>query len=233
VTATVFHAHQWTVFAAANLLLAATYALLGVCLGPVFGRVSGVFIAFLVPFLDLGIGQSPMLRGQPAGWAHALPGYGGYRVLLDGGLTNHFDTTGPLLTGLAWLAGLAVLATWLFRHTSQPGNAAPTRVTARPASRRGAPGAAGASATAEDGTTTLGRWHGTPEGGERSAGTAGGRAERAAARARLRGAGRTQPRPPRHRTLRSCPPLLAVAGRGLPRRPPVELLLADLSLLRT
>ena len=118
VTALVFHAHQWGVFIAANLLLAATYALLGVCLGPIFGRVSGVFVAFLVPFLDLGIGQSPMLRAEPPAWARALPGYGAYQVLLDGGLTDHFDQTGPLLLGLAWLVALGVLATVLFRRTS-------------------------------------------------------------------------------------------------------------------
>ncbi|MGW5723395.1 ABC transporter permease [Amycolatopsis sp. NPDC003865] len=118
VTALVFDAHQWGVFIAANLLLAATYALLGVCLGPIFGRVSGVFIAFLVPFLDLGIGQSPMLRTAPPVWAQALPGYGAYRVLLDGGLTDHFDETGPLLLGLGWLVVLGILATLLFRRTS-------------------------------------------------------------------------------------------------------------------
>ncbi|WP_020660432.1 hypothetical protein [Amycolatopsis benzoatilytica] len=118
VTAMVFDARQWGVFIAANLLLAATYALLGVCLGPIFGQVGGVFIAFLVPFLDLGIGQSPMLRAEPPAWAQALPGYGAYRVLLDGGLTDHFDETGPLLLGLAWLVVLGVLATVLFRRTS-------------------------------------------------------------------------------------------------------------------
>jgi hypothetical protein len=114
VTATVFDARQWGVYAGANLLLAAIYALLGVCLGPIFGRVGGVLIAFLVPFLDLGIAQSPMLRTQPPAWTHALPGYGPYRVLLDGGLTSHFDETGPLLLGLAWLLALGALAAWLF-----------------------------------------------------------------------------------------------------------------------
>ncbi len=62
VTALVFDARQWGVFIAANLMFAATYALLGVCLGPIFGGVSGVFVAFLVRFLDLGIGQSPSAR---------------------------------------------------------------------------------------------------------------------------------------------------------------------------
>jgi hypothetical protein len=57
VTATVFDAHQWGLYIAANALLATTYGLLGTLLGALFGRVGGVFIAFLVPFLDIGIGQ--------------------------------------------------------------------------------------------------------------------------------------------------------------------------------
>ncbi|GAA3857473.1 ABC transporter permease [Amycolatopsis tucumanensis] len=116
VTATVFDVRQWFVFVAASVLLGLTYALVGAILAPVFGRVAGVLIAFLVPFLDLGIAQSPMLRPEPAGWAHALPGYGTSRVLLDAGLTGSFDETGSLLIAVAWLAGLAVLAAVLLRQ---------------------------------------------------------------------------------------------------------------------
>ncbi|MFZ5852089.1 MAG: ABC transporter permease [Actinomycetota bacterium] len=116
VTATVFDATQWLVFATGNLLLAATYGLVGVCLGPLLGRVGGVFTAFLVPFLDVGIAQDPMLRAAPAAWAHWLPGYGAVRVLLDGGLTADFDETRSLLLALGWLLGLGVAATFLFHH---------------------------------------------------------------------------------------------------------------------
>ncbi len=73
ITATVFDARNWAGYAAANLLLAATYALIGVIIGPLFGRVAGVFVAFLIPFLDLGLAQSPMLRPEPQAWAHAMP----------------------------------------------------------------------------------------------------------------------------------------------------------------
>lgn len=121
VTATVFSARQWFVFAIGNALVAATYALVGVSLGPIFGRISGVLIAFMLPFLDMGIAQSPMLRAQPAGWAHYLPGYGPERVLLDGGLTGTFDTTGPLVLALVWLVGLGIVTVLLFRRP------APTR----------------------------------------------------------------------------------------------------------
>src|SRR5664279_6352024 len=48
VTATVFDARQWGAYLGGNLLLATTYALLGVCLGPIFGPVGGFLIAFLV-----------------------------------------------------------------------------------------------------------------------------------------------------------------------------------------
>jgi hypothetical protein len=114
VTATVFQAHQWALYAAASVLIALTYGLLGVLIGPIFGRVSGVFIAFLVPFLDLGIAQSPMLRGEPAGWAHYLPGYGGARLFIDGALTSAFDETRALVIAIVWLAGLALAAMALF-----------------------------------------------------------------------------------------------------------------------
>ena len=68
----------------------------------------------------LGIGQSPMLRGEPASWAQYLPGYGAYRVLIDGGLTATFDETGPLLIALAWITALAVTTTVLVRRTIRP-----------------------------------------------------------------------------------------------------------------
>jgi hypothetical protein len=77
-----------------------------------------VFIAFLIPFLDIGIGQSPMLRGEPADWATYLPGYGGTRLFIDAALTASFDETRALLIALGWLTALATAATLLFRHTA-------------------------------------------------------------------------------------------------------------------
>src|SRR6266542_1481739 len=119
-TAAMFTPRQWGWYLGANILLAATYALLGMLLAPVFGRVGGVFVAFLIPFLDIGMGQSPMLQGEPAGWAHYLPGYGGYRILIDDTVTGDFDQTRALLIGLAWLTALALAAAILFRRTIRP-----------------------------------------------------------------------------------------------------------------
>jgi hypothetical protein len=70
VTATVVTPRQWPVYAAGYVLIGATYALVGVLLGPILGRVSGVFIAFLVPLLD-HLARRPDRRGGRGG--RALP----------------------------------------------------------------------------------------------------------------------------------------------------------------
>jgi hypothetical protein len=115
-TAVVFHAARWPTYAAANVLLAFTYALIGALLAPIFGRVGGVFLAFLIPFLDIGIAQSPMLHPTPTTISRLLPGYGGSRVLLDGALTTDFDEIRPLLIGLGWLLILTIAVTVAYRR---------------------------------------------------------------------------------------------------------------------
>ena len=119
-TALVFDAASWATYAAANMLIALTYGLVGALLGPVVGRVGGVFLAFLIPFLDIAIVQSPLLNPEPTTLSRFLPGYGGFRVLLDGGLTPGFDTLGPLLIGLAWLVALAVTVVVSYRRATVP-----------------------------------------------------------------------------------------------------------------
>lgn len=119
-TAVVFDAARWLTYAAASILLALTYALLGALLAPIFGRVGGVFLAFLIPFLDIGIAQSPMLHPEPTTLSTFLPGYGGSRVLLDGALTPGFDETGPLVAGLAWLLVLLVAVVLSYRRAIRP-----------------------------------------------------------------------------------------------------------------
>lgn len=129
-TAVVFDATRWPTYAAANVLIAFTYALIGALLAPVFGRVGGVFVAFLLPFLDIGIVQSPMLHPEPTTWSQLLPGYGGSRILLDGALTNHFDETRPLLIGSAWLVVLALTVAYAYRRTTRPTREPRRRATA-------------------------------------------------------------------------------------------------------
>jgi len=129
VTAVVFQPGSWSSYAAGNLLVAVTYALIGMLLAPVFGRVSSVFLAFLIPFLDLGIWQSPMLRAQPDTWAQWLPGYGGIRLVIDGALTSAFDEGSAAAAALAWLvvlgAAVIVLVTPRPRETARTTHHAP------------------------------------------------------------------------------------------------------------
>jgi hypothetical protein len=127
-TALVFDASRWPTYALANLLLGLTYGLIGALLAPVFGRVGGVFVAFLLPFLDIGIVQSPMLHPEPTTLSKVLPGYGGSRILLDGALTRGFDEAVPLLIGLSWLAGLAIVVALIYRRTIRPAQAGMTTV---------------------------------------------------------------------------------------------------------
>lgn len=121
VLATVFSPHQWGVYVTGLVLVSMTYGLVGVVVGPLFGRVSGTFMAFLIPFLDLGIGQSPMVQGEPADWARYLPGYGSIRVAIDGALTSGFDEAGSLALALAWVVALAMAAGALVRRASATG----------------------------------------------------------------------------------------------------------------
>lgn len=119
VAAAVFSPKNWAAYAAGNVLVAVVYALAGVLVGPIFGRVSGVFMAFLLPFLDVGISQSPMLSSQPDAWARWLPAHGGTRLVVDGGLTAGFDESRAVLMAGAWVIGLFLLiaVNWLRVHS--------------------------------------------------------------------------------------------------------------------
>ena len=121
VTAVVFTPRQWGLYVLANTLIALTYALVGVLIGWAFGRVGGVLVAFLVPFLDLAIEQSPMLNPEVSALARLLPGYGASRVLYDAALTGSFDEASALVIGVGWLSGLAAVVVLLLRHAAAGG----------------------------------------------------------------------------------------------------------------
>ena len=118
VTALVFTPRQWGLYVLANTLVALTYALVGVLIGWFSGRVGGVLVAFLVPFLDLAIEQSPMLNPEVSAAAHVLPGYGASRVLYDAALTPSFDEAGALALGVAWLVALVAVVILLLRQAA-------------------------------------------------------------------------------------------------------------------
>lgn len=98
----------------------ATYALMGVIIGLVFGRVAGVFIAFLLPFPRPWHRPKSHASSRTRAMGKVLPGHGWTEVVFDTGLTAHFDQTGPLLAGLAWLGGLLIVATLVLAHGHVP-----------------------------------------------------------------------------------------------------------------
>lgn len=128
VTWAFFDAQQWGPYILANALVALTYALVGVLIGWFFDRVGGVFLAFLVPFLDLAIEQSPMLNPEASTLAHYLPGYGASRVLYDAALTPSFDEISALMIALAWLVGLSLTVTVLLRRVALGNGTSPGTV---------------------------------------------------------------------------------------------------------
>jgi len=107
---------QSVVFAGANLLIALTYAMIGVLVGPLTGRLGGLYLILLLAFIDVGLGQSVMFPNGPPAWGAFLPARGASRVMIDGAFTNSFDQAGYLLLGLAWLAAFSAATTVVFHR---------------------------------------------------------------------------------------------------------------------
>ena len=107
---------QWAVFAGANLLIATTYAMVGLVLGPLTGRLGGLYLVLVLAFIDVGLGQTVMLPGGPPAWGAYLPARGASRMLIDGAFSARFDQAEGLLLGLAWLAAAATVAAVVFQR---------------------------------------------------------------------------------------------------------------------
>ncbi|MFV1989793.1 MAG: ABC transporter permease [Acidimicrobiales bacterium] len=116
VTAVSFSPSNWPVFILGNVLVALTYATIGVVVGPLFGRLGGLYLLLVVPFIDIGLAQNAMFDAAPPAWGRYLPAHGAVRVMMDGAFTPTFDETGALLLALVWLVGLATVAGVVFRR---------------------------------------------------------------------------------------------------------------------
>jgi hypothetical protein len=119
VTAVDFNADNWVWFGLGNLLVALTYGMIGVLVGSVFGRLGGLYLMFLLPFIDVGIAQNIMFSAAPPDWGVFLPARSAVEVLIDGAFTSTFDQTGALLFAVAWLAGLTLVTAAVFRRIAQ------------------------------------------------------------------------------------------------------------------
>lgn len=101
-------------FVAANLVIGVTYALIGALAALVVGRLGGAYLMFILPMIDIGIYQDPMLvSGEQAFWMKLLPGFGGTRLVLDAGFTSSFDEWTALAAALAWLIALTVIVVYV------------------------------------------------------------------------------------------------------------------------
>jgi hypothetical protein len=120
VTAASFTPQMWGTFALATIAVAVTYAMIGVVVGPLVGRLGGLYLMFLLPFLDVGLAQNIMFDAAPPAWAAWMPGFGAVRVLVDGAFTPSFDETVGLAFTLAWLVGITAAAAGVFHRLASP-----------------------------------------------------------------------------------------------------------------
>jgi len=120
VTAIDFTPQSWAWFTVGNALVAATYGMVGVLIGALFGRLGGLYLMFLLPFIDVGIGQNIMFSAAPPGWGGVLPGRGAVQVLVDGAFTPTFDQIPNLVLALVWLVVLALAAAAVVNRIAEP-----------------------------------------------------------------------------------------------------------------
>lgn len=123
VTGVSFTPEVWVTFAAANVLVALTYGMIGVLVGPRLGLLGGLYLMLALPFIDVGIAQNAMFGAAPPAWATFMPAHGAVRVLLDGAFTPAFDEAGALILALVWLAGVTLLAARQFHRLAEPARA--------------------------------------------------------------------------------------------------------------
>jgi hypothetical protein len=123
VTAVDFTPQNWAWFTLGNVMVAATYGMVGVVVGAVFGRLGGLYVMFLVPFIDVGIAQNVMFSASPPDWGILLPARGAVQVLVDAAFTPGFDQVASLSLAVAWLVGLGVATGFVFRRIAAPAKA--------------------------------------------------------------------------------------------------------------
>lgn len=116
VTSASFDAEDWGMFGVATFAVAVTYTMIGVVVGPLVGRVGGLYLMFLLPFLDAGLAQNIMFDAAPPSWAAWMPAHGAVRVLVDSAFTPTLDETGALWLAVAWLGGVTAAAAVVFHR---------------------------------------------------------------------------------------------------------------------
>lgn len=115
VSAAFFSPQEWVQYAGADLLIALTYAMIGVLFGPLTGRLGGLYLILVLAIVDVGYGQTVMFKPFPPTWGAFLPARGAGRLLLGGAFSAGSAQIGYLLLALGWLAALTAAAAFVFR----------------------------------------------------------------------------------------------------------------------
>ncbi len=116
-----FRPPQLGVFFLINLTAALHYAFIGAVAGTFLSALSGTYLMFFLPMIDLGLVQSPMFPREPVSWwMKLLPGYTPTNVLVDVSFSDGFDTGGDLAAALAYLAALALIGAFAFWRVTVP-----------------------------------------------------------------------------------------------------------------
>lgn len=124
VSAAMYAPRQWLAFLGANLLIALTYAVIGVLVGRITGRIGGLYLVLMLAFIDVGLGQSVMLPKGPPTWGAFLPARGSSQMMLDGAFSANFDRGRAMLLALGWLVVLSAAAAAGFRHRTRTAHSA-------------------------------------------------------------------------------------------------------------
>jgi len=110
-------------FTMANLLVGLSYGFIGALAFLAAGRLGGAYLMLLVPMIDIGIFQDPMMiSGEPPWWMKLLPGFGGTRFAIDAAFSGRGDDWMALLAALSWLVALGMVAFGTFSRRAGAGS---------------------------------------------------------------------------------------------------------------
>jgi len=105
-------------FALGILLAGATYGAVGVAVGVVLDRLSGVYVMLFGPTLDVFLFQNPM-TGSTSDVAALLPGHYASELVVAGAFAGDLPVE-SLGWGLVYLLGVGVVAGWAFVRSARP-----------------------------------------------------------------------------------------------------------------
>lgn len=102
-------------YAAAVLLSAVAYGMVGALLGLTIDRLAGVYVMLMLPMVDILLFQNPIKERAVAG-SELLPGHYVTRAAIDAGFGNEFDAI-ALLAAAGYVCVLVALTTGAFHRT--------------------------------------------------------------------------------------------------------------------